>query len=616
MAIDTLVRPDAGAQAGAKVNDFSIAVATANGTGSQTANLTLLRSFFKMGIPVHGKNIFPSNIQGQPTWYHIRVSKDGFVARRPPELLVAFNRDTMHQDVAMLEAGGVCVYNSDLRLNEGRSDLTYYPVPVKELLAGVDVKGKIKEYIANMTYVGVVAHLLGVPLDVIEGALEHHFGKRQKLVDSNFEVVRLAYDWAVANVAKADPYRVEPMNATEGLILMTGNEAGALGAVYGGVSVSGWYPITPSTSFIDALRDFLAKLRHDEDGRPTYSVVQAEDELAAIGMVVGAGWAGARALTATSGPGLSLMAEFLSLAYYAEVPAVVWDIQRLGPSTGLPTRTSQGDVGFAYTIGHGDTKHVLLFPSSIEECFEFGYLAHDLADTLQTPVLVLSDLDLGMNNWMGKPFDYPERPLQRGKVLSAEEVAALGDWGRYKDVDGDGIAYRTLPGNPNPAAAWFGRGTGHDEMARYSESPTDWEQNMARLARKFDTARTLVPGPAIEEEPGAQLAIVAYGTTRYAIEEARAQLAAAGVATSFMRVRALPIGDEVRDFVARHEDLVLIEMNRDAQLTAILRDELPEFAARIRPIAHLDGMPLTAAWVLERLMPFLPEEARRLMEGA
>ncbi len=602
---ETLVRPQPPEGAAVVVNDFSLVVATANGTGSQTANLTLLRSFFKLGIPVHGKNIFPSNIQGLPTWYHIRVSHQGYVARRPPEILVAFNRDTMVEDVATLQYGGVVIYNADLRLSTERTDLTYYPVPVKELLADVDVKGKIKEYIANMTYVGVVAHLLEVPLSVIKDSLAHHFGARAKLVDSNFDVVRIAYDWAQANLPKNDPYKVAPMNATEGLIVMTGNEAGALGAVFGGASVSGWYPITPSTSFIDAFREFLAKLRHDEQGRATYSVVQAEDELAAIGMVVGAGWAGARAVTATSGPGLSLMAEFLSLAYYAEVPAVVWDIQRVGPSTGLPTRTSQGDVGFAYTIGHGDTKHVLLLPSSIEECFEFGYKAHDLADTLQTPVLVMSDLDIGMNNWMGKPFEYPGQPLQRGKVLSEEELAALADWGRYKDVDGDGITYRTLPGNKNPSGAWFGRGTGHDDYARYSERADDWEKNMKRLARKFDTARTLVPAAYTEDVPGSKLAIIAYGSTRYAIEEARDELAAQGVQTSFMRLRALPIGQEVREFVARHPNIVFIEMNRDAQVTAILRDEMPEYAARLKPIAHLDGMPLTAKWVVERLTPYI-----------
>lgn len=591
----------------ARVNDFSLVVATANGTGSQTANLTLLRSFFKMGIPVHGKNIFPSNIQGLPTWYHIRVSKDGYVARHPSELLVAFNPATLHDDVANLPAGGVVIHNADLRLRPDRSDLTYYPVPVKELLAGVEVKGKIKEYIANMTYVGVVAHLLGVPLEVLEEALGHHFGKRQKLIDSNLEVVRIAYEWAVLNLPKTDRFRVAPMNATTGLIMMTGNEAGALGSVYGGVSVSGWYPITPSTSFIDSLREYLAKLRVGPDGKATFSVIQAEDELAAIGMVVGAGWAGARAVTATSGPGISLMAEFLGLAYYAEVPAVVWDIQRVGPSTGLPTRTSQGDVAFAYNLGHGDTKQVLLFPSSIEECFEFGYKAHDLADKLQTPILVLSDLDLGMNNWMGKPFEYPAAPLDRGKVLNAEEVAALPEFGRYKDVDGDGVPYRTLPGNENPRAAWFGRGTGHDEQARYSERAEDWVKNMDRLARKFDTARALVPAAVVDEQPGAKLGIIAYGTTRYAIEEARDLLAARGVATDFMRIRALPIGPEVEEFVAAHERLVVIEMNRDGQLTAILRDELPVHAAKLKPIAYLDGMPLTADWVVGRLNAHLGE---------
>ncbi len=603
---ETLIRPGGQPSSEEIINDFSIAVATANGTGSQTANLTLLRSFFKMGIPVHGKNIFPSNIQGLPTWYNIRVSRHGYVARRPNELLVAFNRDTMHDDVANLPSGGVCIYNSDLRLNEGRSDLTYYPVPVKELLAEVDVKGKIKEYIANMTYLGVVAHLLGVPLSALEEGLAHQFGARQKLIDSNYEVVKLSYDWAVANLEKRDPYRVTPMNATEGLVMMTGNEAGALGAVFGGASVSGWYPITPSTSFIDALRDYLSKLRRDAAGQPSYSVIQAEDELAAIGMVVGAGWAGARAVTATSGPGISLMGEFLGLAYYAEVPAVVWDIQRVGPSTGLPTRTSQGDVGFAYTVGHGDTKHVLLFPSSIEECFTFGHLAHDLADQLQTPILVLSDLDLGMNNWMGEPFHYPEGPLQRGKVLSADQVTELGEFARYKDVDGDGITYRTLPGNTNPAAAWFGRGTGHNENAQYSEKPDDWHDNMDRLSRKFDTARRLVPAAEIDEVEGAQLGIIAYGSTRYAIEEARDQLAAAGLPTSFMRVRALPIGPEVEAFIAHHDNVVLLEMNRDAQLTAILRNELPQHAAKIKPIAYLDGMPFTAQWVAERLRAHLP----------
>lgn len=606
---EPLSGPRVGTESTAKVNDFSMAVATANGTGSQTANLALLRSFFKMGIPVHGKNIFPSNIQGLPTWYHIRVSRHGYVARREPELLVAFNPATIHEDVASLPAGGVCVYNADIRYTPDRPDVTYYPVPVKELLDGVEVSGKVKDYVANMTYVGVVAHLLGVPIDVVRQSLEHHFGGRAKLVDTNFDVVLRAHGWAQESLEKVDPYRVEPMDATQGLILMTGNEAGALGAVFGGVSVAAWYPITPSTSFIDALREFLPKLRKDPEGRPTYTVVQAEDELAAIGMVVGAGWAGARALTATSGPGLSLMAEFLGLAYFAEVPAVVWDIQRVGPSTGLPTRTSQGDVAFAYGIGHGDTRHVLLFPSSIEECFEFGWKAHDLADQLQTPVIVLSDLDLGMNNWMGEPFAYPEQPLQRGKVLSAEEVERLERFRRYADVDGDGIPYRTLPGNQSPRAAWFGRGTGHDEDARYSEKGDDWWRNMERLRRKHDTARQYVPTAVIEERQGARLGVICYGTTRYAIEEARDALAQEGVVIDVMRLRALPFGAEVEGFVARHDDLLVIEMNRDNQLRDILRAELPQHAPKLHGVGYIDGMPLTADWVQRQVLAHLSGRA-------
>ena len=601
MVTQTLVQA-ARDESRSKLNDFSLAVATANGTGSQTANLTLLRSFFKMGIPVHGKNIFPSNIQGLPTWYHIRVSREGYTARRDPELLVAFNRATISEDIAALPAGSVVLLNSDLKYRIDRDDLTHYEIPVKELLEGAEAKGKLRDYLANMSYVGVLAQLVGIPLTTIEEALGYHFGRRQKLVDSNMAVVHKAFEYSASELVKIDPYRVEPMNATEGLILMTGNEAGALGSVFGGVSVAAWYPITPSTSFIDAVREYLGELRTEADGRATYTVVQAEDELAAIGMVVGAGWAGCRALTATSGPGISLMAEFAGLAYFTEVPAVIWDIQRVGPSTGLPTRTSQGDVSFVYTLGHGDTKNVILFPSSIEECFEFGVGSFDLAERLQTPVFVLSDLDLGMNNWMGKPFDYPAAPMDRGKVLSAQEIEERGSFSRYADSDGDGIGYRSLPGNPDPRSAYLARGTGHNEHAVYSERPEDWQQNAERLARKFETARTLVPPPVVDEPAGASLAIIAFGSTRYAIEEARDALAAQGMATAFLRLRALPIGNEVREFVERFDRVAVIELNRDGQLCGILRSELPDLATRLRPLAHLDGMPLTADWVVQRLM--------------
>lgn len=583
------------------INDFSLVAATANGTGSQTANLTLLRSFFKMGIPVHGKNIFPSNIQGLPTWYHIRVSHEGFIARRPPEILVAFNPMTVYEDTNDLPSGGVCIYDDSIKGIPERNDISYYPVAVAELIKDIDVPVQRKPYIANMVYVGALAYLLKIPLNIVEESLSVQFGGRQKLVASNMPVVSKTFAWCQENLTKTDPYEVSPMNATEGLIMMTGNEAGALGAIFGGVSVAAWYPITPSTSFIDALKEFLPKLRTTEEGKASYNVIQAEDELAAIGMVLGAGWAGARALTATSGPGISLMSEFAGYGYFAEIPAVIWNIQRVGPSTGLPTRTGQGDVTFTYYLGHGDTKNVILFPSSIEECFDFGVKAHDLADVLQTPIFVLSDLDLGMNNWMGKPFSYPAKPINRGKVLSAEDLQAREGFSRYVDSDGDGIGYRTLPGTNHPQAAYFTRGTGHNAHAVYSERSNDWVENADRLKRKFDTARSLVPAPVTDHNPQAKLGIIAFGTTCYAIEEARAHLAAS-LPSSFMRICALPINHEVRSFVEAHDRVYVIELNRDGQIHGILQTELPDLALKLKSIAFLDGLPLTAKWVEERLM--------------
>ena len=608
---EPLARVSPAAADGHIVNDFSIVVATANGTGSQTSNLAILRALFKMGIPVNGKNIFPSNIQGLPTWYHIRLSKDGYTARRhTSEILVAFNQATVIQDIQTLPPGGICLYNGDWRSIPQRDDISYYAVPVNEFIRNTGMKGKLKDYISNMVYVGALAHLLEIPLEKLDEALMFLFKGKRRTVDSNMAVVRAAYEWATTNLAKDHPYRIAPMNETEGLIMMTGNEAAALGSIFGGVTFVGWYPITPSTSVIDSLESYLDQLRRDpETGEATYAVVQAEDELAAIGMVIGAGYAGARAMTATSGPGISLMAEFVGLGYFAEVPAVIWDIQRVGPSTGLPTRTSQGDVLFTYYLGHGDTKNVILLPSSLRECFDFGYMALDLADTLQTPIFVLSDLDLGMNNWMSEPFEYPAEPIKRGKVLSAADVAERG-FARYKDIDGDGITWRTLPGNDHPLAAYFARGTGHNDNAVYSERPDDWKNNMARLARKFDTARNLVPGPVIDETAGAEIGIIAYGTTRPAIEEARDRLAAGGMPTSFMRLRALPINDEVKAFIERHDRVYVIEMNRDGQVHTLLRSELPELATRLESLALLDGMPLTARWVAEAVIAAEEERPR------
>lgn len=598
----TLLSPYREADNSSVVNDFSIVVATANGTGSQTSNLMILRALFKMGIPVNGKNIFPSNIQGLPTWYHIRVSRDGYVGRRhTSEVLVAFNQATVDEDIRNLPPGGVCIYNADWRTRPERDDVIMYGVPVTQFLRQVEAKGKFRDRYTNMIYVGAVAQIIGIDLKAIEEALSYNFGGRKSIVEANMQVIRVAYDWAAANLEKVDPYRVEPLNATAGQILITGNEAAGLGALFGGATVVAWYPITPSTSLVDAINEHLPTLRLDpETGLATCAVVQAEDELAAAGMIFGAGWAGARAMTATSGPGISLMAEFVSLGYFAELPAVIWDIQRVGPSTGLPTRTSQGDVLFAYYLGHGDTKNIILLPATVAECFEFGTTAFNLADQLQTPVLVLSDLDLGMNNWMTPPFEYPAEAIKRGKVLSAADVAANG-FARYRDLDGDGIPYRTLPGNEHPLAAYFTRGTGHNDAAGYSEKASDWEANMHRLAHKFETARQMVPPPVAEPVEGAEVAIIAYGTTWAAIEEARDRLAANGLPTSFMRLRALPINGDVRQFVAQHKRVYLIELNRDAQMHQILTVEMADLATKLIPLAHLDGMPLTARWVVEQI---------------
>jgi 2-oxoglutarate ferredoxin oxidoreductase subunit alpha len=585
-------------------NDFSITVATKNGSGSQTANTALLRALFKMGIPVSGKNLFPSNIQGLPTWYTIRVDKDGFTARRPrAEIVVAMNPATALEDHQTVEPGGVFMYADDLKLPLNRSDLAYYPIPAKRLSTEHESDAKLRTYVANMVYVGALAQLLGISLDDLEAALVFHFKGKRKPVDLNMTVVRAAAAWAATHLTKTDPYHVAPMNATDGLIMIDGNTAAALGAIYGGVTFASWYPITPATSLADALNHYLPQLRMDPETKTaTYSIIQAEDEIAALGMVLGAGWSGARAMTSTSGPGISLMTEFVGLGYYAEIPAVIWDIQRMGPSTGLPTRVSQGDVIAAYRSGHGDTKHVCLLPGSVNECFEFGWRAFDLAERLQTPVFVLSDLDLGMNQWMTQPFGYPDRPMDRGKVLSAEDVDRLGGFARYQDVDGDGIGWRTLPGNPHPLAAYFTRGTGHNERAVYSERPDDWEKNMARLGRKFETARRLVPTPVEDRVPGAEVAILGFGSTDPAIEEARARLNQQGLKTSYLRLRALPLADSVKNFVAAHPRVYVVEMNTDAQMCQLLRLHVPEHATRLIPCPHSDGLPLTARWITETIL--------------
>jgi len=581
------------------VNDFSIVVGTANGSGSQTSNATILRALFKMGIPVSGKNLFPSNIQGLPTWYLIRASRDGFIARREErEIVVAMNPNSFEKDLASVIPGGVFFYDDSIKQPINRQDVTLYPMPVKQIVRNdPNIPANLRDLIANMAYVEI-------QMDKIEAALSFAFKGKQKAIDLNLNVVKAAAEWAKANLEKKDPYYVEPMDKTAGLIMADGNTAAAIGSVYGGVQFVGWYPITPATSLAEELNEYLPKLRKTVDGKNTYAVVQAEDELAAIGMCIGAGWAGLRSMTSTSGPGLSLMTEFVGLAYYAEIPVVIWDVTRIGPSTGLPTRTSQGDVKFAANMGHGDTDSILLLPGSINECFEFGWRAFDIAERVQTPVIVLSDLDFGMNQWMTEPFKYPDTPMDRGKILWEEDLKQLTEtWGRYLDKDGDGIPYRTVPGNRHPGSAYFTRGTGHDPYARYTEDGAAWESNLARLKKKFETAKQYLPKPVIEAVDGAREGLISFGSTVPAVEEARFLLEKeTGRKTNSLRLRALPFADEVKAFVQSLDKVYVVEMNRDGQVYQRLVLAMPELATKLVSVAWSDGLPPTAARVVKEIL--------------
>ena len=586
------------------INDFSIQVATVNGSGSQTANLVLLRSIFQMGVPVSGKNMFPSNIAGLPTWYTVRANKDGFIARKKEvDFLVAMNAETAKEDVLTLDPGRAVLYDEPLKLNALRNDLVFYPVPFDKIVATVCTDAKLRRLVKNMIYDGVLSRLLGIDMAEMEKALRKQFGKKVKAADLNMGALQAGYKYAEENLPKQDPYGVERMNKTAGMILIEGNAAAALGAMFAGVTVVAWYPITPSSSLPETLISYLKKYRMDkETGKATFAVIQAEDEIASIGMVIGAGWAGARAMTSTSGPGISLMSEFAGLAYYAEVPGVVFDIQRVGPSTGLPTRTAQGDIASTALLSHGDTKQILLIPSSVEECFTMSTDAFDLAERFQSLVFVMSDLDLGMNMWMSQPFTYPEKALDRGKILDAQAVRELAtEWGRYKDVDGDGIPYRTLPGTG--ATSYFTRGSGHNARGQYSERPDDYQNNVDRLARKFDTARTHVPEPIIEDAE-AEIGIVGYGTSHWAIEESRAQLEQEyGLKSAYMRLRAYPFPAEVEAFVRRYPRIYLVEQNRDAQMKLLLRNDLPaEATTHVRSVLHYNGLPIDARSVTDEIL--------------
>jgi 2-oxoglutarate ferredoxin oxidoreductase subunit alpha len=586
------------------VNDMSIQVATVNGSGSQSSNTVLLRSIFQMGVPVSGKNMFPSNIAGLPTWYTIRANKHGYIGRKKEiDFLVAMNPETAQEDTLSLAAGASVLYDEPLALHKLRDDLIFYAVPYDKLVAAVCPEAKLRKLVKNMIYVGVVASLLTIDMAEVEKAIRKQFAKKVKAANLNLAAAQAGFDYAKANLQKRGVFYIERMNATAGKIIIDGNSAAALGCMFAGCTVVTWYPITPSSSLVETMIEYMKEYRIGPDGKATFAIVQAEDELAAIGMVIGAGWAGARSMTATAGPGISLMAEFAGLAYYVEVPGVIWDIQRVGPSTGLPTRTSQGDILSTAFLSHGDTKNIMLFPCSVTECFTMAPEAFNLAEHFQTLVFVMSDLDLGMNNWMSDPFEYPETPINRGKVLSKEDLDRLGGFARYKDVDGDGIGFRTLPGTIHPAAAYFARGSGHNEKAQYSERSDDFENNMERLNRKFETARSFVPRPEITKGNDARIGIIGFGTSHWGITESRDQLRDEyAIETDYLRLRAYPFTREVHEFIEQHDRIYVVEQNRDAQMLTLLKLDLkPESTSRLRSIAHITGLPLDARSITDEL---------------
>jgi 2-oxoglutarate/2-oxoacid ferredoxin oxidoreductase subunit alpha len=596
--------PLPGPPAHAVVNDFSIQVATVNGSGSQTANAVMMRAIFQMGIPVSGKNMFPSNIAGLPTWFTIRASRQGYIGRKKEvDFLVAMNPETAREDVMKLDGGAAAVYDEPLKLGELRSDLHFYPVPFDKIVAQVCPEAKLRKLVRNMIYTGVVAQILSIDMEEIRKALIKQFGKKKaKAAELNWGAAQAGFEYAQKTFEKRDPFRVERMNATAGKIIIDGNAACALGAMFAGVTVVTWYPITPSSTLVETLIAYARRFRNDpETGRSTCAIVQAEDELASIGMALGAGWAGARSMTATAGPGISLMSEFVGLGYYAELPTVIFNVERVGPSTGLPTRTQQGDLLTTAILSHGDTRHPMLFPCSPEECFSMSIAAFDLAEYFQTPVFVMTDLDLGMNNWMADAFPYPEQPIDRGKVLNAEDLERLGGFARYRDVDGDGVGYRTLPGTNHPAASYFTRGSGHNDKAQYTEREDDYINNMDRLAHKFESMRSRVPAPVVHISPGASIGLVALGTSDYAVRESCDQLQREhDLPASYLRLKAYPFTSDLLDFIRTHDRVYVVDQNRDAQLLGLMRLELaPDLLAKLRSVRYYGGLPLDARTVTD-----------------
>lgn len=590
------------------INDLVIRFANVNGTGSASANNLFAKSIFRMGLPVTPKNIFPSNIQGLPTWYEVRVNEQGYLGRRAGvDIMVSVNPQSMAKDVASVRPSGYFMYDNTREIDKNliREDIHYIGVPMIELCRQhFTTDTRSHQLLKNMIYVGALVALLDIELEVVKGLVAAQFRKKEKLIPPNYKALELGIQYIKDHYTWPLGLRLERRNLIADSILIDGNTACGLGAIYAGATVAAWYPITPSTSVVNAFEKYVKRLRKDEEtGKNKYAIVQAEDELAAIGMVIGANWNGARAFTSTSGPGLSLMSEFLGLAYFAEIPLVLIDVQRTGPSTGMPTRTQQSDLTSAFYASHGDTKQVLLFPATPKECFDFTADAFDLTERLQTPVLVMTDLDLGMNDHLSPPFQWDDqRRYDRGKVYSADELEKLQQFGRYEDIDGDGIPYRTIPGTHPTKGSYFTRGSSRDEMARYTEDSEPYVRNMDRLLKKWNTAKGLVPAPEFyQEKDKGNHAMIFFGTSTYAALEAMEQLEAAGVPMDAMRIRATPFSDAVRDFIGRHKTVYVVEQNRDAQMRSILINELEIDPFKLIPVLNYDGMPITAEAITKQI---------------
>jgi len=585
------------------VNDLVIRFANVNGTGSSSANKMFASSVFRMGIPMTAKNIFPSNIQGLPTWFEVRVSEKGYLGRREGiDIMVCLNPQSMLKDIFAVREGGYFIYDSSRHLHKEfiREDINYLGIPMMEMSNSSFEDPRYRQLLKNMIYVGALSALLNIPPEVVKGIIREELSKKEKLIPLNEKALQLGIDYAVEHFPCPLPVRLEKRDLVGDSIVIDGNSATALGAIFAGASVAAWYPITPSTSVVDAYEKYAKKLRVDKvSGKNKYAVLQSEDELAAIGIVIGAAWNGARAFTATSGPGLSLMNEFLGLAYFAEIPVVLVDVQRGGPSTGMPTRTQQSDLILAAYASHGDTRHILLFPGNPKECFDFTADAFDLAERLQTPVIIMTDLDLGMNEHMSPPLNWDDnRRYDRGKVLSAEELDHITGWGRYLDVDGDGIPYRTIPGTHPEKGAYFTRGSSHDEYARYTEDSGEYVRSMDRLSRKWETARGMVYTPELYQKISIRtIGIIFFGTTTYAALEAMDLLEQEGIGIDAMRIKAFPFSDMVIAFLDEHEIIFVIEQNRDGQMRRILIQELNTDPLKIQSVLNYDGTPITADFI-------------------